>query len=115
MWKKNNWSILIEKEKCCPEEFIKILKYISISSSAMIFLQMHKKAFTISSDDVWFFMVPREIDQTFSPRHTFCIFAYSDWMVTLLSLHRPNSLYFPFLGNFTNSSNLPKTHKPFMS
>ena len=52
MWKKTIGQfsyISIEKEKCCPEEFIKILKYISISSSAMIFLQMHKKAFTVAA------------------------------------------------------------------
>ena len=80
------------------------------------FLKCTKKAFTIACHkfNVWRWLSAfAKFAQSFSPRQTFCIFAYSDWMVTLLSLHRPNSLYFPFLRNFTNSSEAGETQVTF--
>ena len=81
------------------------------------FLKCTKKAFTIVAChkfNVWRWLSAfAKFAQSFSPRQTFCIFAYSDWMVTLLSLHRPNSLYFPFLRNFTNSSGAGETQVTF--
>ena len=83
---------------------------LNVPKTAMIFLQM-QEIYICNGFHVWRWLSGfSKFAQSFSPRQTFCIFAYSDWMVTLLSLHRPNSLYFPFLANFTNSSNVRKTH-----